>query len=65
LLKKAKKQDKYRWYQQAGVNPTATTQFFSQHLWLALHGEETLLVLEGFLEPANMQEWEEETTDEL
>lgn len=65
LVKKLSKQEKYQWYERMGISPANDPGFFSQHFWLSLHGEEALLVMEGFLEPVNMEELEEEKTDEL
>jgi hypothetical protein len=57
LLKQATREDKERWFVQRNLTPN--TNFFSQKLWLALHEDDILLVLQGFLEPLEQTEEEE------
>lgn len=56
LVKKVSKQGKYEWYKKARISPADHPQFFSQHFWLAIHEDTTILVLDGFLEPVVMQQ---------
>lgn len=48
LCKEATMEEKREWLRQKGA-VRCHPSFFRQHLWLVTIGEETLLVLEGFL----------------
>lgn len=55
LVKRASKKEKYEWLARHN-RPFPYAIFFRQHFWIAISGEETVLALEGFLEPLEMGE---------
>lgn len=55
LVKRASKKEKYEWLARHD-RPFPYATFFRQHFWIAILGEETVLAMEGFLEPFEMGE---------
>ena len=58
LVKPASKQDKSLYCNQPGLLLRPQPAFFSQHFWLAIHEEQVILAMNGFLEPFEMKESE-------